>query len=1232
MGEANLLKDQGGHLDDRTLTRLTLRSAKQAVPVAEKDKFAQAHLESCEQCQQRARALEAAAMNLRSLGAMDAERGPKCPSEGSWQDLAAGLIDGAEAETLFEHLAGCAYCGKLLREATEVLAMPFTEEEKALVNSLASSQPAWQRQAAQRLTSSVAGGTGQEAPAVPRTVAEDDAKQRVIAFPPRRPRLRSPWMWAAAAMLAVVLSGWWWLPLATRRTADVLLATAYTDHRTMEFRFTGADHARNMETRGAADRRPAALSAAAALAGWRLSANRDDLHWIAIQGRVDLLEGRYDDAVKEFERVKEDDPDSPRLLVDLATAYFQRAETKDDRKEDYGQSFELLSKVLTAHPNDLVARFNRAIIAEKIFLFDQAVEDWEAYLKADAKSAWADEARQRLSALRQKLEEHRQRTPKLDPKPDAFLRDPHPELRDEEYLDLAVRDWLPAAFPVQGEGDPQAREALHRLSAEMVERHRDYWLQDLLGAKPSPVFGRAVAELAAAAQATSAGEPDRARLHADAATDFFGNTRSRPGTVYAQLQVLLAWDRSLRGRECQAVAEALGRQPMLPRYAWIATQWRIEQASCWDMAGNADRAEAALKRAVAAALDASFGQARLRALASSAMRRRDRGDLSGAWSADLMGLATFWAGLYPPVRAYQLYGDLTYCAEHDSLIHVAYATSEAAVAQVALAPNHSVEAMARHRAAIMAIQAGELSEAEQELRRSDAFFQAFSQNSVMRTYHADGEIDLARIEIETGRLQSAKHRLEAVRQDLPNVSQQGPPQRFFGAMAMLADKDGRHQDAENYWQAEIAISERWLRTLASEIDRASWSRESGNAYRSLAQSRWQHYSDEAGALQVWEWYRAAVLRASSGYAELASMKDQAGVERVAAVGSLPDIRSRLDALQGSTLVSYVFLEQGVAAWTAGQQGVSAIWMERPANRIPAMARRFTELCADPRSDLASLRHLGRQLYDLLIAPLGLKFPLKGSLLIEADGELEHLPMQALVAPDGGYFGDQASILYSPGVFFNRNHSALRPLSAPERPLVVGLSEGDPGVSITPIPDAEREADSVARRFPAAIVLKGPEATVDAVLRELPLADAFLFAGHSLATRWGAGLLLAPSGMSPLPPLLTARELVPVRLKKCRLVVLSACSTHGGSGGSFADPESLVRTLIADGVPLVLASRWDVDSEATEAFMDGFYRSLLAGVHGATALQRSASVLRSGKDSTHPYYWAAFSAFGAAPDL
>ena len=198
-------------------------------------------------------------------------------------------------------------------------------------------------------------------------------------------------------------------------------------------------------------------------------------------------------------------PDSQSLLTDLASAYFERAETAN-RSIDYGNAIECLGKALAKSPDDPVALFNRAITSERLFLYTQAVQDWEHYLRVQPNGEWADDARKQLAAVRQKLQQQQQsrRNRLLEPAEiaeggigDATVR-AKIDQRIEEYLHVAVTTWLPLAFPVQSPGQPSAREAqtaLAVIGAVTLSGHADPWLADLLDGPRGEQFPSAILAL-----------------------------------------------------------------------------------------------------------------------------------------------------------------------------------------------------------------------------------------------------------------------------------------------------------------------------------------------------------------------------------------------------------------------------------------------------------------------------------------------------------------------------------------------------------------------------------------------------------------------------------------------------------------------------------------------------------------------------------------------------------------
>src|SRR6202012_1681361 len=121
-------------------------------------------------------------------------------------------------------------------------------------------------------------------------------------------------------------------------------------------------------------------------------------------------------AIQTAQRAMETQPHSPILTTDLATAYFARAEATNEAI-DYGRAIGNLGKVLAASPDDSLALFNRAITEERMFLYDNAVADWEHFLRVEKDPAWREEGRQRLDNLRKTIDKrkHSSAAPVHDP-------------------------------------------------------------------------------------------------------------------------------------------------------------------------------------------------------------------------------------------------------------------------------------------------------------------------------------------------------------------------------------------------------------------------------------------------------------------------------------------------------------------------------------------------------------------------------------------------------------------------------------------------------------------------------------------------------------------------------------------------------------------------------------------------------------------------------------------------
>jgi CHAT domain-containing protein len=165
---------------------------------------------------------------------------------------------------------------------------------------------------------------------------------------------------------------------------------------------------------------------------------------------------------------------------------------------------------------------------------------------------------------------------------------------------------------------------------------------------------------------------------------------------------------------------------------------------------------------------------------------------------------------------------------------------------------------------------------------------------------------------------------------------------------------------------------------------------------------------------------------------------------------------------------------------------------------------------------------------------------------------------------------------------------------------------------------EEERNTILETFPHSRVINAGDARWDSLRRSLTDSNIFHYMGHGRPDGTGTALMFNATRA------LRAADFTPALFKRSQLVVLAACSSGKGKDG-VVDTDNLVRALLASGVPRVIASQWNVDSETTSQLMQSFYRNV---VKGETVAQ---SMLDARKDmlkrTQHPYYWASFSVVG-----
>jgi CHAT domain-containing protein len=339
--------------------------------------------------------------------------------------------------------------------------------------------------------------------------------------------------------------------------------------------------------------------------------------------------------------------------------------------------------------------------------------------------------------------------------------------------------------------------------------------------------------------------------------------------------------------------------------------------------------------------------------------------------------------------------------------------------------------------------------------------------------------------------------------------------------------------------------------------------------------------------------------------------------------SLEEIRARLP--EQVQLVQYAVLPDRLAIWVASktrfdltEKHITAAELE---NKIDAYQASIIG-----KASPAEIKQASQELHELLLPP-GLD--IKKQLCLIPDKSLHQLAFATLISREGRYLLDDFTLFYAPSasvlVLATENAKGKEQITD-ESLLSIGNPDFDreENPNLPDLQAAEAEAQTIAGDYGKSLELVGGAATRDKFLHDFANVEVIHFAGHFVANRQSPSnsKLLFAGGE------LRSSELGAYKLPKAKLVVMSACQTGFERYNKSEGAIGIARTLLALGVPVVVASQWKVDSEITKDLMIAFHRNRREGGMASAESLRQAQLEVASKDKTKaPFYWAAFSLYG-----
>jgi CHAT domain-containing protein len=911
------------------------------------------------------------------------------------------------------------------------------------------------------------------------------------------------------------------------------------------------------------------------------------------------------------------------VLTDLSAAYLTRAELRQEPRDLY-QAIESAAEAVERAPGDAPARFNLALALEGAHLSEQAALAWRDYLRRDAASPWAAEARARLAALAPPSPPDVERWARTRDAAGALaLAERAPQEARLYGWEVALPEWGDAVLRNDAAAAARALDAAARLGAALTLRGRDRSLDD-------------------AVRTVRAAAPRRLRALAAAHRRYGEAQALYRDTRYGESAALLT--------RAEEEATAAGADALR---VWCT----VFHPMALGNAGAPDAAERGLHAALAA-LDAArhpaaagraawmLGTTRYRlGRSEDALRALRAADAHLARAGEREHLG-FVRGLQ--MQAYGALGRRaeTYRALHDALrllrdYRASYWT-------------HGILYVAA------------LAVAQDGLPRAAEYVQAEGVGVAGRTGRA---IDLAEARLAYVRLRAARGVPDAARGlegadalvgDIPSGRMRrwlAADLRLSQAMTTLRGQGGAELaalDSVVHFFGDPPFPGRLIPALVTRAERRLTRGDTSGAARDLeeASERLARQGGATGSIPL----RASLLRSARHVTDRVVMLHVGRGRPIDALRALERGRVALGAARDTGATALV-APPGVAVLDLAVVGDTLLaWAiagrEVTFTRLPVDASRLARTADTARAALelglsasAAVPALER-LYDLLLRPLGWALgPDSGPLVLITDGELAGVPFAALRdARRGRYLVEMREVRHALDL-----HSALasvaggadaaaRGQATPVRSSPEVVLVGDPAFDAAAFPALGRldgagaEVEELGALYPSATRLADRGATGQAVRRVIRRARVLHWAGHAVVDDEEpdrSQLVLAPDSGRDGFAALAASEIAALDLRALRLAVLSACETARERSGHASGVDGLAGAFLAGGAQGVVASLWRVSDARTRPFMLRFHRAYRAHGDAGRALREAQLALLRAPDPAlrAPATWAAFRYLG-----
>jgi CHAT domain-containing protein len=980
-------------------------------------------------------------------------------------------------------------------------------------------------------------------------------------------------------------------------------------------------------------------------------------------GRLFMLHGDMGLAEQQFLQALKERPRDARLLADLGALYYERS--RKEVKEDFlllHKAAEHLSNAIEMNPKLSEAWFNRALCYDRMNLFLQAESGWKQYLMLDSNSAWAEEAREHLNGLRERVN----RLEKQEQSVQAEFRAAEGTGDEAKMRDLVATHFVPlrnlamnqlfdqyltAAITEEKRQADQYLRSLKQIGRLIGEIKGDRFVGDAVDfVAHGPLTIKK--EVRSITQILLQSAMENARGNTGAACDLLAKARAaaeRIGDYTHAEMAILGLARYYHQKD-----ESKGFDTL--RNKLVSDSKRRSHLQLYAKAllalANAEGGEQRLslslehsQQAVGIARELGDAETAINGLRFVGFAYGCLGDQDSATKSLLEASSLLRDSGIKPIMAAGVYNEMGDSLFRTGRYLTALPYQHEAVQMCEQSNNTMLLANVIHRLGLTYGMLG---------RRDKAMY--YLKDAVTRTEAIPDQ--MARLQLQIDIYTKAgdfylqqKMFSEAIatyRRTIESIG--GENRRFYLssiyqglAAAYLAN--GQEMEAEAALKESIRLAEEAREKISDASNRSAFLASNQGVYRAMIDFQFFNRHDQVQAFNYAEIAKGReLLDALAGPGRVSESDGQVklALSRSANPLTLEQVQKALPA--SVQLVQYVAGKYHLMVWLITNDRFATAKFDIGADDLRGKVRNYLDMLR-ARGDLEKLNSQASDLYHILIAPIAKQLDPNRALCIVTDGALQDLPFASLVSPESNrYLIEDYSLVINPSAsVFVRTLDLSRSKHRSEPETFLGL--GNPSFNqlafpkLFPLSKSQQEIDRIRSFYPQRLILTGRQATESELAKQIGNYEVVHLATHTLSDQQSSMLSTiflagesdsASEGQNPdraaYDGALRAHEIYRLRPDRTRLVVLSSCRSGLGDGSRNEAVGGLAQAFLVAGVPTVIASLWDVDDESAAKLMEKFH----AAHHGkrlsfGEALrQTQISFLQTAPPRLrHPFFWATF---------